>query len=199
MGVLVFRRETSHTMYSQEWMHVGVVSVTLGCFIDCVVVAEHQRDMHGLTAVMDDSVVLHFALQRGSACQHVVFSSADLSQRGSKPPAGAICILDKTIHHPHCGAQFRGSVQTAPSGIEQLYMYVSVMRALETCSQSQPQGLKGINESVPEAQTTPMFHLTVLFQIWVSAVHCAATLIKRGGRLVCLVSYSIIQPWHLGQ
>lgn len=79
------------------------------------------------------TVVPYVMLQRGSGCQHVVFSPAASSQRGTGPPAGAICISDKAIHHPRCSAQFGVFLQTASGSIEQLYMYVLVMRALETC------------------------------------------------------------------
>lgn len=93
---------------------------------------QHLRDVHGLQAVIDGSVVPYVTLQRGSGCQHVVLSPADSSQRDAGPPAGAICIPDNAIHHPHCGAQLRVLLQTASGGSEQLYMYVSVMRALDT-------------------------------------------------------------------
>jgi len=99
--------------------------------VDPVVVVQHLRDVHGLQAVIADIVVPRVTLQRGSGCQHVVFSPADSSQREAGPPAGAICISDKAIHHPHRSAQLRVPLQTASSGSEQLYMYVSVMRALE--------------------------------------------------------------------
>lgn len=75
-------------------------------------------------------MVPYVTLQRGSGCQHVVLSPADSSQREAGPPAGAICIPDKAIHHPHCSAQFRVLLQTASGSSEQLYMYMSVMRAL---------------------------------------------------------------------
>lgn len=115
-------------------MCVGAVSVTHGCLIDR---AHHLRDGHGLQAVIDGSVVPYF---RGSGSQHVVLSPADLSQRGARPPAGAICIPDKAIHHPHRSAQFRVLLQTASGGS---YMYVSVMRALETCLVALKASLKG--------------------------------------------------------
>lgn len=68
----------------------------------------------------------------------MVLSSSDSSQRGTRPPpAGAICISDKAIHHPHCSARFSVVFfffhQTAWGSAEQLYMYMLVMRALETC------------------------------------------------------------------
>ena len=53
-------------------IHVGAVSVTLGCFIDHVVLVQHLRDMYGLQAVIDGSVAPYVTLQRGSGCQHVV-------------------------------------------------------------------------------------------------------------------------------
>lgn len=64
-----------------------------------------------------------------------MWSSAQLTHtlREPKPPAGAICIPDKTIHHPHCSTQFKLLLQTASGNCDPLYMYVSVMRALETC------------------------------------------------------------------
>lgn len=124
-------------------MHVGAVSVRLGCFIDPVVPAQHVRDVHGPRAVIDGSVVPYVTLQRGSGCQHVVLSSADSSQRGAGPPTGAFCIPDKAIHHPHCSAQFRVLLQTASGSSEQLYMYMSVMRTLETCLVALKASLKG--------------------------------------------------------
>lgn len=66
-------------------------------------------------------------------CQHVVLCPADSSQKGAKPPAGAICIPDKAIHHPHCSAQFKLLLETASGNSEQFYIYKSVMRALESC------------------------------------------------------------------
>lgn len=74
-------------------------------------------------------LVRHVTLQRSSGCRHVVFSRADSTQREPRPPAGAICIPDKAIHQPHCRAQFRAPLQTAFGSSEQLYMYMSVMRA----------------------------------------------------------------------
>lgn len=53
-------------------IHVGAVSVTLGCFIDHVVLVQHLRDMYSLQAVIDGSVAPYVTLQRGSGCQHVV-------------------------------------------------------------------------------------------------------------------------------
>lgn len=94
-------------------MHVGAVSVTLCCFIDHVVLVQHLRNVRGLQAVVEGSVVPYVALQRGSGCQHVVLSPADSSQKGAEPPAGAICIPDKAIHHSHCSAQFKVLLQTA--------------------------------------------------------------------------------------
>lgn len=98
-----------------------------------MVLLQHLRNVHGLLAVIDDSGVPYVALQRGSGCQHVVLSPADLSQKGAEPPAGAICIPGKAIHHPHCSAQFKVLLHTALGSSEQPYMYVTVMRALETC------------------------------------------------------------------
>lgn len=45
----------------------------------------------------------------------IMWSSAQLTcpQRGAGPPPGAICILDKTIHHPRRSAQFMVLLQTA--------------------------------------------------------------------------------------
>lgn len=37
-------------------MHVEAVNVTLRCFIDRVVLAQHPRDLPGLQAVIDGSV-----------------------------------------------------------------------------------------------------------------------------------------------
>ena len=88
-------------------------------------------------------MVPYVTLQRGSGCQHVVLSPADSSRRGAEPPAGAICIPGKAIHHPHCGAQFRVLLQAASGSSEQLYMYVSVMRTLETCLVALKASLEG--------------------------------------------------------
>ncbi|KAM7397735.1 hypothetical protein PAMA_005860 [Pampus argenteus] len=60
-------------------------------------------------------------------------------------------------------------LQTASGSSEQLYMYVSVMRALETCLvalKSQPQGLMGINESSPEDQPMPILEGYTKFLKW---------------------------------
>lgn len=61
----------------------------------------------------DGSAVPYVALQSCSACQHVVLGPADSSLKGAEPPAGAICIPDKAIHHPHHSAQFGLLHQTA--------------------------------------------------------------------------------------
>lgn len=98
------------TMHSQEWITNACWSC---CFIDRVVLVQHLRNVRGLQAVVEGSVVPYVALQRGSGCQHVVLSPADSSQKGAEPPAGAICIPDKAIHHPHCSAQFKVLLQTA--------------------------------------------------------------------------------------
>lgn len=78
------------------------------------------------------SLLLH--LQRGSDTVNM-WSSAQLTRpkRGAEPPAGAICIPDKAIHHPHCSAQFKLLLETASGSSEQFYIYKSVMRALESC------------------------------------------------------------------
>ena len=64
-------------------IHVAAVGVTLGCFIDPV---QHLGDVHGLQAVIDGSVVPYVTPQRGSGCQHVVLSPADLSPKGGPDP-----------------------------------------------------------------------------------------------------------------
>lgn len=156
-------------------MHVGAVSVPLCCFIDRVVLVPHLWDVHRLRAVIDGSVVPYVALQRGSGCQHVVLSPADSSQRGAEPPAGAICIPDKAIHHPHCGAQFRAPLQTASGSSEQLYMYVSVMRALETCLVALWASLEGWRESmsrssglIPRPSSRLVPNMFSFFFFWMS-------------------------------
>lgn len=70
--------------------NVAAVSDTLCCFIDLAVLVERLRN----------------APPKCSDCQHVVLGPADSSLKGAEPPAGAICIPDKAIHHPHHSAQF---------------------------------------------------------------------------------------------
>lgn len=138
-------------------MHVGAVSVTLGCFIDRVVPVQHRA-----------CSLSCYRRPRGGLCYPakeiltvITWSSAQLTrpQRGAGPPPGAICIPDKTIHHPCCSAQFMVLLQTAWGSSEQLYMYASVMRALETCLvalKARLEGWRGINESIPEEELTPI-------------------------------------------
>lgn len=54
----------------------------------------------------------YVALRRSYACQHVVLGPADSSLKGAEPPAAAICIPDKAIHHLHHSAQFGLLYQT---------------------------------------------------------------------------------------
>ncbi len=75
------------TMHSQEWITCWSCSVALCCFIDHMVLAQHPRDIPGLQAVVQGSVVPYVTLKRGSSCQHVVLSPADWPQRGAAPPA----------------------------------------------------------------------------------------------------------------
>lgn len=154
--IVVSRGETSHITldYAQsrmDNMHTGAVSVTLCCFIDRVVLVQHLGDSRGLQAVMYGSVEAYVTLQRDPSCQHVVLSPADLSQRGAGPPAGAICIPDRTIHHPRCSAQFSVLLQTAWGSTEQLYMYALVMRALETCLVALKARIKSWRESMSQS------------------------------------------------
>lgn len=102
--------------YAQPGMadaNVAAVSATLCCFIDLAVLVERLRNAHGLQAAIDGSAVPYVALRSCSACQHVVLGPADSSLKGAEPPAGAICIPDKAIHHPHHSAQFGLLHQTA--------------------------------------------------------------------------------------
>lgn len=133
------------TMHSQEWITRMLELLVLHSAALLIVCyrRKHLRVVHRLRAVVDGSVVPYVTPQRCSGCQHVVLSPADSSQRGAEPPAGAICIPDKAIHHPHCSAQFRLLLQTASGSSEQLYIYVSVMRALETCLVALGARLKG--------------------------------------------------------
>lgn len=107
----------------------------LVCFVDC----EAKKEDTDWKCVHQNPLCLWCLLVdcRDSGCQRVVLSSSDSSHRGTRPPpAGAICISDKAIHHPHCSARFSFFFlihQTAWGGAEQLHMYILVMRALETC------------------------------------------------------------------
>lgn len=73
-----------------------------------------------------------------------------LVPKGSRTPAGAICIQDKAIHHLCCSTQFRVPLQRASGSSEQLYMYVLVMRALETCLVALKAGLNGWRDSTSQ-------------------------------------------------
>lgn len=131
------------------------MSVSTACFIDHLLLVQHLREVYYLQVVIDGSVVAYVTLRRSSGCQHVVPNPADSSQRGLRPPAGAICILDRTIHHHRSSAPFRVPLPTASGSNEQLYMYMPGNESLwnlPTGSGDEPEGLKGINESIPEAE-----------------------------------------------
>lgn len=126
----------------------GAVNVTL-----TPVALVQQRNVHGLRAVAVGCAVPCVPLQRVLRCQHVVVPKGSWT-----PPAGAICIPDKTIHHPHCSTQFKLLLQTA---CRQLWsaLHVRVCNEspwnLPSGSGSQPQGLKGINEPILGADHMP--------------------------------------------
>lgn len=131
-------------------MYVGAVFVTRCCFIDRMLRLQHLGDKHSLQPVIDTSLVPYAAQQGGSGCHHVVPSPADSSQKGVEPPGGAICILDKVIHHPRGSTQFRVLLPTAP-GSEQLCMFLSVMRALQTCLVALIDTLNGWRKSMSQS------------------------------------------------
>lgn len=89
-----------------------------------------------------------------------MWSSAQLTlPEGSWTPCRSHLYLDKAIHHPHCSAQFRVLLLTASGSSAQLYMDVTLMRALETCLvalTARRKVLRGINESIPEDTSTPI-------------------------------------------
>lgn len=126
-------------MHSQEKIASVVELLVLHTAgLIALVAPVQQRNVHGLRAVVVGYTVPYVPLQRVFCCQHVVVP------KGSQtPPAGAICIPDKTIHHPHCSTQFKLLLQTASGNFDPLYMYVSVMRALETCPVARGVSLKG--------------------------------------------------------
>lgn len=127
----------NYSQSGKDSIHGGAVSVTR-CSLIALEAPVQQRNVHGLRALVVACAVPYVPPQRVFCCQHVVFPKG-----GRTPPAGAICIPDRTIHHPHCSTQFKLLLQTASGNRDSLYMDVSVMRALETCPVALGVSLKG--------------------------------------------------------
>lgn len=147
----------THSIYAQSRFPYVHECRAVRRFIDHVLRLQHLNDMGGLQTVIDVSSAPYVAANR----LWLSPSPADLSQRGARPPppAGAICTLDEAIHHSCCSAQFEVLLRTAAGSAEQLYMNTSGNEShwnLPTASQ--PERLKGINESIPAAEPT-VFHL----------------------------------------